>query len=68
MPNLAAISQATTEINSGAESGIECFKSPKSDRVKNLPYPAPSENLPYWILFVLLLTDLSWNTKQIDNS
>ena len=39
MLNLVAISQATTEINKGAESappGIECFKSPRSDRVKLL--------------------------------
>ena len=32
MPNLVAISQATTEINRGG--GSECFKSPRSDRVK----------------------------------
>ena len=38
MLKLVAISQATTEINRGAEStppGIECFKSPRSDRVNN---------------------------------
>ena len=37
MPNLVAISQATAKINRGAESappGIECFKSPRSDSVK----------------------------------
>ena len=38
MPNLVAISQATAKIRRGAESapppGIECFKSPRSDRVK----------------------------------
>ena len=37
MPSLVAISQATTEINRGAESappGIECFKSPRSHRAK----------------------------------
>ena len=38
MPNLVAISQATAKINRGAESppGIDCFKSPRSDRVKDL--------------------------------
>ena len=39
MPNLVAIFQATAKINRGAESappGIECFKSPRSDRVKSL--------------------------------
>ena len=40
VPNLVAISQATTAINRGAESapppprGSECFKSPRSDGVK----------------------------------
>ena len=47
MPNLVAISQATTKINSGEESappGIECFKSPRSDRVMKLLvlWPDPS--------------------------
>ena len=40
MPNLVAISQATAKINRGVEStpppGIECFKSPRSDRVNSL--------------------------------
>ena len=43
MPDLVAISQATTEIDRGRihrgggglrPPGIECFKSPRSDRVK----------------------------------
>ena len=39
MPNLVAISQATAKINRGGgirppPPGIECFKSPRSDRVK----------------------------------
>ena len=38
MPNLVAISQVTTKINRGGRNppppGIECFKSPRSDRVK----------------------------------
>ena len=35
MLNLFVISQATAEINGGGvpPSGIECFKSPRSDRV-----------------------------------
>ena len=40
MPSLVAISQATTEINGGgvesASPGIECFKLPRSDRVKTI--------------------------------
>ena len=38
MPNLVAISQATTEIIRGRNrlpQGIECFKSLRSDRVKS---------------------------------